>query len=523
VAEGIFDEQRSAKREALVAAGADPYPHIFRPTHDLAALREGSEEILAKEDDTEKTVRVAGRLTSIRKMGKSKFADIADLADHVQLYIKKNVVGDEAWALTDSLDRGDIVGAEGPLMVTRTGELTVQAKTLRVLAKSVVPVPISKEKDGKTWYALSDPEIKYRERYLDWITDAESRDRFAKRSRIVSEIRRLMTGWGFLEVDTPILEHVYGGGEADPFETNVNALGGEGVFLRISLEIPLKKFIVGGFEKVFALGPTFRNEGMDRSHHPEFSLMEWYEAYTDYEDQMRRFEELVSGVAEAVLGTTKVRLGADEADLAPPWRRVSLADAVREATGVDVESASLEELRKECAARDVEEASLPESWGEGVVKLFDAACEKDLVAPVFIKDFPLDVSPLTKKKRMPDGTVSDRWVERFEPYMFRMELGNAYTELTDPVEQLRRLEAQARTAHGVPVDWDFVKAVACGMPPTGGVGLGLDRLVMILTGAPSIRDVIAFPLMRTITEGEAQEAPPEPAPGGESEEGEAEA
>ena len=507
MAEDIFDEQRLAKREALVAAGADPYPHIFRPTHDLARLREASEEILAKESDEEKTVCVAGRLSSVRKMGKSKFADIRDLAGHVQLYIKKNVVGDDAWTMTDSLDIGDIVGAEGPLMVTRTGELTVQAKTLRVLAKSVVPVPISKEKDGKSWYALSDPDIRYRERYLDWITDAGSRDRFAKRSRIISEIRRVMTEWGFLEVETPILEHVYGGGEADPFVTSVNALGGEDLFLRISLEIPLKKFIVGGFPKVFALGPTFRNEGMDRSHHPEFSLMEWYEAYTDYEDQMRRFEELVSGVAESVLGTTKVRLGADEVDLAPPWRRVTLADAVREATGIEVESATPEALRAECAKREVEEASLPESWGEGVVKLFDAACEKGLVAPVFVKDYPLDVSPLTKRKRMPDGTLSERWVERFEPYMFGMELGNSYTELTDPAEQLSRLEAQSRTAHGVPVDLDFVKAVGCGMPPTGGVGLGIDRLVMILTGATSIRDVIAFPLMRTIAAGEAPSSP----------------
>jgi len=507
VAEDIFDEQRLAKRETLIASGADPYPHAFHPTHELAPLREASEEILAKETDEEKTVCVAGRLGSIRKMGKSKFADIRDLAGNVQLYIKKNVVGDAAWDMTDSLDIGDIVGAEGPLMVTRTGELTVQAKTLRVLAKSVVPVPIAKEKDGKTWYGLSDPEIRYRERYLDWITDADSRARFVKRSQIISEIRRVMTGWGFLEVETPILEHVYGGGEADPFVTTVNALGGENMFLRISLEIPLKKFIVGGFPKVFALGATFRNEGMDRSHHPEFSLMEWYEAYTDYEDQMKRFEELVSGVAQSVLGTTKVRLGADEVDLAPPWRRMTLADAVKEATGIDVESASLETLAAECAKRDVDDATAPTSWGEGVVKLFDAACEKGLVAPVFIKDYPLEVSPLTKRKRMPDGTLSERWVERFEPYMFGMELGNSYTELTDPAEQLARLEAQARTTHGVPVDLDFVKAIGCGMPPTGGVGLGIDRLVMILTNTTSIRDVIAFPLMRTITEGETPATP----------------
>ncbi len=492
----IFDEGRLAKRRSLIDSGADPYPHEFKPTHDLAALREKAEDILGEEDEAARTVRVAGRVTSVREMGKTKFCDISDFDGRVQVYIKKKTVGEEAWGSTKLLDLGDIIGAEGPLMRTRTGELSVEVRKLCVLAKTVVPVPISKEKDGKRWYALADPDIRYRERHLDWITDAESRERFAKRSRIIAEVRTRMAEWGFLEVDTPILEHTYGGAEADPFTTRASALGDEEMFLRISLEIPLKKFIAGGFPKVYALGPVFRNEGMDRMHHPEFWLMEWYEAFTDYEDQMVRFEELVAGVAEAVLGTTKVTFGADATDLATPWKRVSLADAVKDATDVDVEEASAEDLRTECAKRGVEDASLPTSWGEGVVSLFEAACEPDLVGPVFVKDFPLEVSPLTKKKRLAGGGVSDRWVERFEPYLFRMELGNAYTELTDPVEQLERLEAQARTAKGVPVDWGFVKAVAAGMPPTGGVGLGLDRLVMILTGATSVRDVIAFPLMR---------------------------
>jgi lysyl-tRNA synthetase class 2 len=485
-----FDEGRLAKRQALIEAGANPYPHNFKPTHGLADLRAHAEE------QTDQIVRVAGRLSSVREMGKSQFIDVFDLDGHMQLYVKKNIVGDDAWQRVKLLDIGDVIGVEGPLFTTRTGELSVEARTLDVLAKAVVPIPISKEREGQKYYALSDPEVKYRERYLDWITDESSRARFAQRSRIISEIRRAMDAEGFLEVTPPILEHSYGGAEARPFTTRVNALGEEEVYLRISLELALKRFIVGGFPKVYAIGPNFRNEGMDRSHHPEFWMMEWYETFTDYEDQMVRFENLVSGVAKTVLGTTEVSLHDATADLAPPWKRLSLADAVKDATGIDVETASPEELRHACAARGVAEESLPSSWGGGVMALFEVACEKDLVGPVFVKDFPLSISPLTKKKRLADGTLSDRWVERFEPYLFGMEIGNAYTELTDPVEQDERLQAQSRTAEGVPVDGDFVKAIGCGMPPTGGVGIGIDRLVMILTGAPSVRDVIAFPLMR---------------------------
>jgi lysyl-tRNA synthetase class 2 len=505
----VFDDGRLQKRQALIDAGAQPYPHIFRPTHALAALRRDAAALQGQ------TVRVSGRLSSVRQMGKAQFVDVYDLDGHVQLYLKKNIVGDAAWDLVKHLDLGDILGVEGPLFTTRTGELSVEVRAVTILAKAVVAIPISKEKDGQRWYALSDPEVKYRERYLDWITDETARARFVVRSRIISEIRRIMDADGFLEVTPPILEHSYGGAEARPFVTRVNALGDEEVFLRISLELALKRFIVGGFPKVYAIGPNFRNEGLDRSHHPEFWMMEWYETHTDYEDQMVRFENLVASVARAALGTTRVSLGDRTTDLAPPWRRVSLADAVKDATGIDVESAGLDELRAACAARGVEGAALPASWGEGVTALFEAACEKDLLGPVFVKDFPLSVSPLTKRKRIADGALSDRWVERFEPYLFGMELGNAYTELTDPVEQLERLQAQARTAQGVPVDWDFVKAIGCGMPPTGGVGIGIDRLVMILTGAPSLRDVIAFPLMRH-GEGRAQPAEPPAAAGSEA-------
>ena len=492
----VFNEGRLAKREALIASGARPYPHEFRPTHTLAGLRERSEELLARADEAARTARVAGRIASVREMGKTKFVDIHDFDGHVQVYVKKKTVGEDAWALTELLDIGDIVGVDGPVFRTKTGELTVEARALRVLAKAVVPVPIAKEKDGRRYYALSDPEIRYRERHLDWIADAESRRRFMLRSRIVSEVRRRMDAAGFLEVTTPVLEHVYGGGEARPFTTRVHALGDEELFLRISLELPLKRFIVGGFPKVYAIGPIFRNEGMDGTHHPEFTMMEWYEAYTDYEDQMERFESLVAGVAEAVLGGTTVRFGGGEADLAPPWRRLALAEAIREKTGLDVEAASAGELRAACAARGVEGEALPDTWGEGVVALFETACEGDLVGPVFVTDFPLEVSPLTKRKRLPDGSLSERWVERFEPYLFGTEIGNAYTELTDPVEQAARFEAQARAVAGLPVDWDFVRALGCGMPPTGGVGLGIDRLVMFLTDTPSVRDVIAFPMMR---------------------------
>jgi lysyl-tRNA synthetase class 2 len=486
-----FDEGRLTKRAQLLDAGVAPYPHAFKPGLDLATLRARADELGGS------TVTVAGRISSIREMGKTRFADIYDLDGRVQVYLKKSIIGPEAWDRLKLLDLGDLIGVEGPLFTTKSGELTVEVHALTVLCKTVVPIPIAKAKDGQRWYALSDPDVRYRERYLDWITDEVSRRRFVARSRIIAEIRRLMDADGFMEVSAPILEHVYGGAEARPFTTRVNALSEEEVFLRISLELSLKRFIVGGFPRVYAVGPNFRNEGMDRSHHPEFWMMEWYEAYTDYEDQMRRFEELICRVAQNVLGSTELTYGERTTDLATPWRRVTLVDAVREATGIDVESASVDQLRSECARREVAEESLPGSWGEGVVALFEVACEKDLVGPVIVKDFPLEVSPLTKRKRMPDGSLSDRWVERFEPYLFGMEIGNAYTELTDPVEQAERLRTQSRTAEGVPVDWDFVKAVGCGMPPTGGVGIGVDRLVMILADAPSVRDIIAFPLMKS--------------------------
>lgn len=490
MADAVFDELKLGRREALIAKGLNPYPHTYKPSHSLAEARARKDELLGH------VIRVAGRLSAIREMGKAQFMDIYDIDGHIQLHVKRNVVGEAVWEILHLLDLGDVIGAEGELFTTRTGELTVGVRELTVLAKAVVPLPISKEKDGRKWYALSDPEIRYRERYKDWIADLDSRRRFVLRSRIISEIRRKMDSDGFLEVTPPVLEPTYGGAEAQPFTTRVAALGEEEVFLRISLEIALKKYIVGGFPKVYAIGPNFRNEGIDRMHHPEFWMMEWYETYTDYEDQMARFEQLISHVAGAVLGTTKVRFGDLETDLAPPWRRISLAEAVKTSTGIDVESASAEELREACRRRGVPDEKLPASWGEGVMTLFEASCERELVGPVFVKDFPVDISPLTKRKRLADGKLSERWVERFEPYLFGMEIGNAYTELTDPVEQLERLSAQARTARGVPLDWDFVKAIGCGMPPTGGVGLGIDRLVMILTGAASVRDVIAFPLMR---------------------------
>jgi len=503
-----FEEGRLDKRSTLLAKGVNPYPHAWRPSHTLAELRAREGELAGR------PVRVAGRLSAIREMGKAEFLDIFDLDGHVQLHVKRNAVGEPAWEIAKLLDLGDIIGAEGELFRTRTGELTVAVRELAVLAKAVVPLPISKEKDGRKWYALSDPEIKYRERYIDWIADCASRERFVLRSRIISEIRRRMDADGFLEVTPPVLEPSYGGAEARPFTTRVAALGDEEVFLRISLELALKRYIVGGFPKVYAIGPNFRNEGLDRMHHPEFWMMEWYESFTDYEDQMVRFERLVSGVASAVLGTTRVSLGGRETDLAPPWRRLSLAEAVKAATGIDVEAAGAEGLRAECRKRGVPEERLPSSWGECVTALFEVACEHELTGPVFVKDFPAEVSPLTKRKRLPGGGLSERWVERFEPYLFGMEIGNAYTELTDPVEQLERLSAQARTARGVPVDWDFVKAIGCGMPPTGGVGLGIDRLVMILSGAASVRDVIAFPLMRRQAEGQPREEPGPDAPAG---------
>lgn len=490
-----------------------PYPYRFSITHTLAQLREEYEPQELVEHSKE-LVSVAGRIGAIRRMGKAAFMDLVDFDGRFQIYLQRDTLGTDLWERLKLLDLGDWLGIQGAVFRTKTGELSVKAHQAEILSKTVVRLPISKEKDDRRFYALSDPELRARKRYLDWITDSESRKRFQQRSLIVEEIRRIMIQWGFLEVLTPTLEVCYGGAEAKPFTTTLHVLGDRKVYLRISPELPLKRYIVGGFPKVFTICQNFRNEGIDRSHNPEFTMMEWYEAFTDYEDQTKRFEELVAEVTRRILGTTRITYRGREVDLAPPWRRLRVADALKEAIGLDIVSATDNDIREYCR-RWITDADLGDSGdevaknivtvsrGEAVMWLFERLFEDSLVDPVFVMDYPIEISPLTKQKR---GCPS--LVERFEPYICGMEVGNAYSELTDPVEQLQRFLQQRRwneamlasggAAHHAdhPLDLDFIEAVGCGMPPTGGVGLGIDRLVMLLTDSPTIREVIAFPLLR---------------------------
>jgi lysyl-tRNA synthetase class 2 len=487
-----FDDELLKKRQDLIDKGIDPYPYSFERSHTISEVRQRQEELMDKD------VTIAGRLVAYRGKGKMIFADIHDFDGRIQLMLRKNEFDETMWeVIRRGLNLGDWIGVSGAVFVTQRGELSVKAMSLTVLAKTVVRVPIQKSKDDQSWNQLADPETLYRERYLHWITDPSVRQTMVARGKIVSAIRNFLDGRGFLEVTTPTIEMNYGGAEARPFETSIHALSNQPAFLRISPELPLKRFIVGGFEKVYTICQNFRNEGIDRSHNPEFSMIEWYEAFVDYDYQMRQFEELVSTVAETVTGSMKVTYSGKEIDFTPPWRRLTLLDGIQETLGIDAGSMDEDALREEFKKRELP-LPKPFTWGHAIAELFGEFVEPKIDQPTFICDHPIEISPLTKKKRG-DG----RLVERFEPMVAGMEIGNAYSELTDPVEQKERFEAQKAMGEdkdGVdnhPMDLDFLKAVGCGMPPTGGVGLGIDRLVMLLTNSHSIRDVIAFPMMRS--------------------------
>jgi len=487
-----FNNDLLEKRASLIQSGIHPYPYSFERTCAIQEIRGQEARYM------DQTVSIPGRIVAMRIQGKVSFVDIEDFEGRMQVYFKKDRIDEKDWQIVKQLDLGDIIGVRGAIFRTRTGELTIAATEVGLLAKVTVPVPISKKTDDKAFYQLSDPEIKYRERYLHWITNPDDRQKIVVRAKIISEIRRFMEEREFIEVTTPTLELLYGGAEATPFETRVKALGNQRFFLRISPELSLKRFIVGGFPRVFTICQNFRNEGIDRSHNPEFTMMEWYEAYTDYEFQMKRFEDLVSTVALKILGAAKITYQGTKIDLTPPWRRLTMLDAIREFAGIDMETVDQEAIQKFMEKREIE-IPHPFSRGLAVDAVFKATCEEKLIQPTFVIDHPLETSPLTKAKR-----GAPELIERFEPFIVGMEMGNAYSELTDPVEQYDRLSRQKESLSSKedptlsvnPIDMDFVKALGCGMPPTGGVGLGVDRLVMLLTDSHSIRDIIAFPLMK---------------------------
>ena len=482
--------ERLRKREELIRGGTDPYPAAaFAPSHSLAEARECGEGA----GDAPAQVRVAGRIVARRRMGRAVFLDLLEDGARLQLFLRRGNLGEEAWKAADLLDLGDFVGVEGELFRTRSGELSVMVERLTVLGKASHPVPLPKRKGEHVFDAIGDRHRRYSRRHVDLLSNPASRGIFEKRSRILRGIRRYLDEEGFLEVETPILGRAYGGAAARPFATRLHSLD-QDMVLRISPECSLKRLLCGGIGKVYELGKNFRNEGIDSSHNPEFTMVEWYEAWSDYLEQTVRFETLVARLCEELHGTTKIAWRGRALDLTPPWRRLPMLAALREEAGIDLDAAGLEDLPALFARRHPEGAAglpSPLTWGGAAAALFEALVEPRLWGPVFVMDHPVETSPLAKRHR-----DNARLVERFEPIVAGMEVGNAYSELNDPVEQYERLaRQQVAREEAYDLDEAFLAAVADGMPPAGGTGLGVDRIVMILTGAESIRDVIFFPFL----------------------------
>lgn len=479
--------QRIAKLEQLREQGMDPYPARVSYTHTAAEALAAFEQQEAEEGPR---VQVVGRMISQRVMGRSSFAHLADGSGKIQIYVRQDEVGEELYHLFRRLvDIGDYLEAGGLLFRTRTGEVTVRVTTLRLIAKALRPMP-------EKWHGLRDVETRYRQRYLDLMANEEVRRIFVTRSRMVAAIRRFLDARGFMEVETPILQPIYGGAAARPFVTHHNALD-QTLYLRIADELYLKRLIIGGFDRVYEIGHNFRNEGISTKHNPEFTAIEIYQAYADYHVIMALVEELYSEVAREVLGSTTLSYQGQTIDLTPPWRKVTMRDAIREATGLDIaEIMDHRALWQAVQDRGLGVAPQP-SWGKLVDALFGEYVESKLIQPTFVLDYPREISPLAKNKPgEPD------WVERFEFFIAGIESGNAFSELNDPLEQRARFAEQGRAceagdveAH--PMDEDFITALEHGMPPTGGLGFGIDRMVMLFTDQTSIREVILFPQLRT--------------------------
>lgn len=508
-------EVRRLKLAELVEKGIQPWGSRFERTHNSRQAKEQFERWEAGEGEVlpgaatphpvpegappapaghEEGIRprlwarLAGRVMSLRAHGKASFAHLADEAGRIQVYAKVDILGDEAYRLFGSLDLGDVIGVEGELFRTRRGEVTLEIHRFTLLAKSLRPLP-------EKWHGLKDVDQRYRRRYLDLIVSPGVRDVFVTRSRIIQAIRRFLTTRGFLEVETPSLHPIAGGANARPFVTYHNALD-MNLYLRIAPELYLKRLIVGGFDKVFEIGKNFRNEGISIKHNPEYTSMEVYQAYADYHDMMRLTEELMAYVAMEVLGTTKITYQGTEIDLTPPWPRVPMLEAIKEHAGIDLAAITNDdELREVARSRGViVEAGT--NRGKIIDELFEKFVEPKLVQPVFIVDYPVEVSPLAKRKAS-DPSLTDR----FEPFINTWEVANGFSELNDPIDQRQRFLAQlanrqAGDEEAHMMDEDFVQALEYGMPPTGGLGIGIDRWVMLLTDSPSIRDVIFFPHMR---------------------------
>jgi lysyl-tRNA synthetase class 2 len=476
--------ERRQKLERLREGGFEPFPHAFGERTDIADVRAEHGRLGAGEEAGARC-RVAGRIAARRGHGKAAFLDLRDRTGQIQLHSRADVLGGDSHERLVGLDLGDFIGVEGEVFTTKKGELSLRVEEWALLAKSLRPLP-------DKYHGLEDIETRYRRRELDLLANRETRELFEVRARTIAAIRSWLDERGFLEVETPVLQPLYGGALARPFTTHHHALGRD-LYLRIATELYLKRCIVGGLERVYELGKDFRNEGISHKHNPEFTMLEWYEAYADYLDAAERTEQLVVHVAQRVLGTARIERDGEEIDLSPPWTRVTLRDVLLEHTGVDL---ARRPGREELAAAMDSEPDEAEGWGKLVDGLLSKRVEPELVRPTFVLDYPVELSPFAKRHRSSEGLV-----ERWEAFVGGIEIANAFTELNDPDEQRRRFEQQRQEmARGdqeaQPFDEAFLEALEYGMPPTAGVGLGLDRLVMVLTGARSLREVVLFPAMR---------------------------
>ncbi|NEW09559.1 lysine--tRNA ligase [Paenibacillus sp. SYP-B3998] len=480
---------RRNKLDELRALGVDPFGSKYERTHTAKQILDSYQDKTKEELDEEAVeVSIAGRIMQKRGMGKASFAHLQDISGKIQIYVREDSVEGNKYQAFDILDLGDMVGVRGVVFKTKTGETSIKVKSLEVLTKSLIPLP-------DKFHGLSDVELRYRQRYVDLIINQDVQQTFILRSRIIQSMRRYLDSLGYLEVETPTLHSIAGGASARPFITHHNTLDMQ-LYMRIAIELHLKRLIVGGLEKVYEIGRVYRNEGISTRHNPEFTMIELYEAYADYKDIMKLTEELVAHIAQEVLGKTTIQYGDHEVNLAVGWRRVSMVEAIKEVKGVDFSVHMSNEEAHRLAKEHKVSVEPHMTFGHIVNQFFETFVEETLIQPTFIYGHPLEISPLAKK-----NPEDPRFTDRFELFIVAREHANAFTELNDPIDQRERFESQLREkeqgndeAHEM--DDDFIRALEYGMPPTGGLGIGIDRLVMLLTNAPSIRDVLLFPLMR---------------------------